>query len=343
MESTAPTAFDPDDTVSIGAALERSLSARFGACSIVEGADRYRGGIDTYVYAIRLNGDLSPEWLAPLVLRVYPTPDQKTKAQREADAQTFAADHGISAPRPLLVEPGWQPYGLPFMIMERAPGSQLVDRFKNPLRISGAIKAMVDLHVKLHTIPTDACPLPYDGPLVDRWLTPSKENVARFRPPGLDGPLKWLEENAALVRDEEPVLVHNDFHPLNLLADGDNLTLLDWPDATLGDRHCDVARTLALFWLASPLEKSLLGRTVLGMLRRYIVPAYEREYRKHLPLDDARLRYWQAVHAFTAWVQLAVIKQEGETAIGARAGVLEDIPAAIVPALKTYVYERMAS
>jgi aminoglycoside phosphotransferase (APT) family kinase protein len=336
----ADSAFDPDDTVTIGSALERFLSARFGTAELVDGPDRFGSGMDTYVYAIRLRGSLPGDWTAPLVLRVYPNAQQKEKARREAAAQTFAADKGISVPRPLLVEPSWEPYDLPFMIMERIPGSQLVDRFKNPLRLRSAISAMADLQVRLHAVPTQACPLPYDGPLVDRWLAPAKENVEKFKPVGLDRPLRWLEQNADLVRDEEPVLVHNDFHPLNLLADGDRLTLLDWPDATLGDRHCDVARTLALFWLAAPLEKSLSGRTVLGLLRRYIVPAYEREYRKRHPLDRARLRYWQALHAFTSWAQVAVMMQEGEAAIGARAGVLSEIPPGLIKALAAYFEER---
>jgi aminoglycoside phosphotransferase (APT) family kinase protein len=336
----AHSAFDPDDTASIRSALEGFLAARFGDIEITDGPDRFGSGMDTYVYAIRLRGSLPDGWLDPLVLRVFPTPAQKDKARCEAAAQTFAADSGISTPRPLLVELAWEPYGLPFMIMERAPGAQLVDRFKNPMQLRSAISAMADLHVRLHTVPTEGCPLPYESPLVDRWLAPAKENVEKFRPPGLDEPLRWLDQNADLVRDEEPVLVHNDFHPLNLLADGDRLTLLDWSNATLGDRHSDVARTLALFWLAAPLEKSWSGRTVLGILRRYIVPAYEREYRKLYPLDRAKLRYWQALHAFASWAQVAVMMQEGEAAIGARAGVLSEIPPGLIKALATYFEER---
>ena len=340
MGSAAGTTFDPDDKSAIRAALTECLCGLLGAVEVVEGPDRYGAGLDTYVYAIRLRGELPPEWAAPLVLRVYPQAAQAGKAQREAAAQTFAADHGIAAPRPLLVEMSWEPYGLPFMIMERAPGSPLMERFKNPLAIGRTIRAMAALQARLHSLPTDGCPLPYDGPLVDRWLAPTKEQVKRFRPRGLDGPLRWLEEHAQIVREEEPVLVHNDFHPLNLVADGDRLTLLDWSDATLGDRHCDVARTLALFWLAPPLESNAVTRMVLTVLRRFIVPAYARAYRKHLPLDKRRLRYWQALHAFKAWAQIAVMRQEGEAAIGAPAGVLAQIPQALLPALQAYFEER---
>ena len=134
---------------------------------------------------------------------------------------------------------------------------------------------------------------------------------------------------------------HNDFHPLNLLVDGDRVVLLDWSAAALGDRHCDVARTLALFWLAGPLAKSAVERTALRLLRGYVVSKYRREYESLLPLDEDRLRYWQALHAFGVWTQIAVMRQEGEAAIGARQGVLDEVPASVLPALRDYVWARI--
>jgi aminoglycoside phosphotransferase (APT) family kinase protein len=149
-----------------------------------------------------------------------------------------------------------------------------------------------------------------------------------------------MKANAGIVRGEEPVVVHLDFHPLNILDDGDTMTLIDWADGTIGDRHADVARTLALFWLAAPLLESAVERTLLSVLRRYLVPAYQRAYRKHLPLDEKRLRYWEALHTFRAWTQIAVIKQEGEEALGARKGMASALPSAVIPAFAEYVAAR---
>jgi aminoglycoside phosphotransferase (APT) family kinase protein len=118
------------------------------------------------------------------------------------------------------------------------------------------------------------------------------------------------------------------------------MTLLDWPGADLGDRHCDVARTLALFWLASDFERSFVGRTVLRTLRGFIVRWFEREYRAHLPLDTERLRYWQALHAFEALTQITTMRQEGEAAIGGRAGVFAEVPDGLEGALRRYFAER---
>jgi hypothetical protein len=96
-----------------------------------------------------------------------------------------------------------------------------------------------------------------------------------------------------------------------------------------------------LFWLAAPLERSFAGRAVLGELRRYIVPAYLREYRKHMPLVDTRLRYWETLHAFKAWAQISVLHREGEAALGAREGAAAEVPAAMIPALEAYVRKRI--
>jgi hypothetical protein len=78
-------------------------------------------------------------------------------------------------------------------------------------------------------------------------------------------------------------------------------------------------------------------------LRRWIVPRYKREYARHLSLDSARLNYWEAFHAFKAWVQIASMQQEGEAAIGAREGVLTDIRPGIKRALKRFFELRCSS
>jgi hypothetical protein len=92
------------------------------------------------------------------------------------------------------------------MIMERMPGLPMLSRIKNPLNIPSMLRTMAELQAKLHSLPTDGCPVPYERPLVDEWLSQSQDLVRKFRPDGLDRPLAWLEENVELVREEQPVL-----------------------------------------------------------------------------------------------------------------------------------------
>jgi aminoglycoside phosphotransferase (APT) family kinase protein len=332
--------FDPADISALRDSLSHYMSQRFGDVTVVEGPTRFPSGLDTFVYAVRIAGDLPPDWAMPLVLRIFPSMDQQSKAEREFDVQRFVTDKGFPAPLPLHIDVSGDPWGLPFMIMERVEGASAISLFKNPLRISETVTRMSSLHARLHMLPTEGCPLPYNSALVDRFLEPSRELLRRYRLPDLDGPLGWLDRNAGRVRDEEPVLTHNDFHPLNLIVDGDQITVIDWPGAALGDRHCDVARTLGLFALAPELERSLLGRTALKVFRGFIIRRYEAAYTAALPLDDNRLRYWEALHAFNGWVQIATMRQEGEAAVGARAGVLAEIPVDLMDGLKRYFEER---
>ena len=336
-------AFQPDDTRAIGAALVSFLSGRFGAGTLTEGPDRITGGRDTYVYSFRMGSAAAPdEWRGPLILRIYPTDREGPKAEREAAAQRFVSERGFSAPRPLIVEAGAVPFGLPFMVMERAPGSPMLDRFKNPLAIPRMLTLLADTQAGLHSLPCHDWPLREEGPLVKRFLPPVVRLVETHALEDLQPAARWFHEHQGLVESEEPAFCHGDFHPLNVLIDGrDQVTVIDWSDAGPGDRHSDVARTMAVFWLAPPLCRSALERTVLGLLRRYVVPAYLRRYERHFSLDERRLRYWQAFHALRAWVQIETVKVAGEDAIGAAPGSFEGIPPTLTLALKSYVEQRL--
>ena len=62
------------------------------------------------------------------------------------------------------------------------------------------------------------------------------------------------------------MICHGDFHPLNVLVDGDDAWLIDWTDAALGPREGDVARTLLLFEVASIAAGSSVERAALSWL-----------------------------------------------------------------------------
>jgi aminoglycoside phosphotransferase (APT) family kinase protein len=176
-------------------------------------------------------------------------------------------------------------------------------------------------------------------PLVERQLTAAQDDIDRFQLKGLDHALTWLQENRHIVQEEQLSVLHNDFHPLNIMSDGQSMSVLDWSDAAVGDRHHDLARTLALFELAPPLARGWFERSILGVLRRYIIPQYLSFYRAELQVDEGRLRYWQALHAFKAWVQLLSLEVNAEE-LGARQGAASDIPPGLLPAVRDYFHER---
>jgi aminoglycoside phosphotransferase (APT) family kinase protein len=334
------TTFDSGDKAAIAASLEAFLRERFGDVHIAGGLQVLAGGLDTYVYGLSIRGAPPPGWPSRVVLRVYPGLQQVAKMEREFAVQEFVTARGFPAAKPLLAGPP-DVLGLPFMLMERIEGVQAVEAFKNPLRIRGVLRQMAALQARLHVLPIDGCPLPYDSPLIDHLLAQPRELLARYPEPDAMRGLRWLEDTASLVRDEQPVLVHNDFHPVNILADGRKLTLLDWSDAALGDRHSDVARTLAVFWHA-PYFQAGIARRALLFLRRPIISWYLRDYQSHAPLRRDRLRYWEAAHAFSEWVTIVVADRHGDAAIGAREGVAGSLPRGIADILWQYFAERAA-
>jgi aminoglycoside phosphotransferase (APT) family kinase protein len=196
---------------------------------------------------------------------------------------------------------------------------------------------MAALQARLHAVPVAGFPLPYDRPLAERLLDEPRGLLAKYPSSAAGRALTWLEDNAAVVSDEQPVIVHNDFHPVNIVTDArGHLTLLDWSNAALGDRHSDVARTLAVFTLAPDFEQNRVASIALRAIRRFVVSRYASEYSTHARLSRKRLRYWGALHAFCEWVTVETMERYGEAAIGARAGVADEVPRGFSLALARY-------
>jgi hypothetical protein len=91
---------------------------------------------------------------------------------------------------------------------------------------------------------------------------------------------------------------HGDMHPSNIIMSPRGPIVVDWFDASLGDPLADVARTLIL--LATPSgnrahQNHLEGGTpaLIDSLRSSYVEAIS----ERMPIDDERLRQWEAVSA----------------------------------------------
>src|SRR5690606_35013519 len=115
--------------------------------------------------------------------------------------------------------------------------------------------------------------------------------------------LALVESWTGRLRDAAPSLCHGDFHPLNLLVDGEAVAVIDWTDAGVGDRHCDVARTATLFHLAPIAASNALERRVLAVAGPVLGRRYLRGYRERAPLDPGRVALWRPVHLLHDWSQ----------------------------------------
>jgi aminoglycoside phosphotransferase (APT) family kinase protein len=87
--------------------------------------------------------------------------------------------------------------------------------------------------------------------------------------------------------DQTLSLLHRDYHPLNVVADGNGITgVLDWANVGVGDRRVDLARTITLLRLAPlpPTFPQILGLALRGILEL----AWRRGYRQAYPTDPFR-------------------------------------------------------
>jgi streptomycin 6-kinase len=88
-------------------------------------------------------------------------------------------------------------------------------------------------------------------------------------------------------------LLHGDFHPGNILLSSRGPVVIDWPNATRGDPHADVARTLLLLGGgALPPGTPLVVRVGARVARRIVRAAYLRAYRRVRPQDMALVERW---------------------------------------------------
>ena len=287
---------DPASADAVREALAAYLAARDDTrtARIVEPPAPLGSGFDSFIYTFRLDGAADARWSAPLVLRLQGKPEQALKVRREADVQAFLVAAGYPMPALLAAEDAANAFGLPFMIMERVPGSDDARARDRRTRCGRAdcSRGWRALHADLHRLPQAGWPLDDgDEPIVLRQIAQFRRRVEEQRLDGLRDGLDWLERNAPAVLPETAVITHNDFHPLNVLVtDEGRLSVIDWSDAALGDRHHDVARTLTLFSFAYIAASSSFERLLLKAARGFLRSRYFNAYERAFPRRPAPAR-----------------------------------------------------
>ncbi len=258
------------------------------------------GGFSNEIFRFRL--ERAPSGFeAPLVLRLA---HDDHDVAREAIVQDGVARAGYPAPAVLLHGPG-NGLGAPFIVTPLLPGLEFdkmlglrtaIPVFRRLPRQLGATMA------DLHDVPTApiAAELAHAGWTADRLgsigvLADVAALAAGLDEPGVAHGIRWLH---AHVPEFAPAVVcHGDLHPLNLLFDGERITaVLDWELTRLADPAYDVARTVTLLATAPYPMKQPVRRLVQPIARR-LANSFVSHYRTRRSLDDASLRWHEALHA----------------------------------------------
>ena len=207
-------------------------------------------GWETDLYSLRLSGTRNgkPSSLR-LVLRLYKGSDALEKARKEFSLMQGVTRFGIATPKIEALVADRSILEHPFIVMEHIPGGTLDVRIGRE-GVSGWLNPMMRLLVRIHAIPWEKLlpdppgPFPSSGePLafVGSLLLEMDRTTDQYGLAGFGRTMDWLHERAALGAAAEPALVHNDFHPQNILLKQDEMVVIDWSFAEISDYRLDLA------------------------------------------------------------------------------------------------------
>ncbi|MBV9598109.1 MAG: phosphotransferase [Chloroflexi bacterium] len=186
---------------------------------------RVAGGWDTAIWRVE-------DATATYALRVF-RPEQASQCEREQAVLAAGAAAGLPVPA-VHASTVWR--DRPALLMAWCAGEPVLDAVRaHPWRVWTLGVAMGQLHARIHSAPV---PETLRQRLPD-WITRAGEAELALR------------QRLSGANRSPGVLLHLDYHPLNVMAaDGDLTGVLDWANASVGDPRADIARTVSLLRLA---------------------------------------------------------------------------------------------
>jgi aminoglycoside phosphotransferase (APT) family kinase protein len=229
------------------------------------------GGFDTGMWRVCWRDQ-------PYALRVF-RPQQASVCEREVAVMQAASGGGI--PVPQVIRQGMHE-AYPVLLLSWVKGRMLRDElFARPHLFWRLGTAFGRMQAAVHAI---SAPAHIDSTAWIEWAGDEPELKAR---------LYDLPARAS-------ALLHLDYHPLNVMADGGQITgVLDWANARAGDPRADFARTYTILRV-EPITP-IGDHAVLAVMRRLLERAWRTGYTQAGGrLDDMALFY--------AWAGAAMIR-----------------------------------
>jgi aminoglycoside phosphotransferase (APT) family kinase protein len=276
------------------------------------------GGFDTKIYDFRLSGG-TETWSPPLILRVFPAHADRLRARREAAVHGAVVGMGFPAPRVLLLCEDAGILGGTFVVMERVPGRMMLADVFSPSRVLfllprvlGTVpRTLGETQARLHSLDGEALlraldeadvPAACAGPAgvsrrmatVGGQLEDMQRRVDAASLNGLAAGLEWLLAKRP-AEPERLAICHGDFHPLNVLMEGDRVSgVIDWAMTVVADPAFDVGNTKVLLALA-PLDLPAVLRPLASAVCPAMAKRYYEAYRRHRAVDAEAVRYYEAL------------------------------------------------
>jgi aminoglycoside phosphotransferase (APT) family kinase protein len=262
-----------------------------------------RGGFWARMWRVRVSGQ-PDEMPAEVVVRFAPHQEMGAK---EAEVQGAVADLGFRTPRVWRSTPAAPPIDGWWSVMDFAPGAPLLAGLQGAAVLPRAPSLVLTLPVQLAEIMASLHRLD-PQPITDAvqraapevaWTVPDVVCQLRLgaEATGRADVAAALDHLATRTpMSAHPVICHGDLHPINVLADANGLTLLDWTGSLLADPCFDVALT-ELLLANPPLPLPALLAPVVRAAGKVLARRFVTAYRRANPaVSLAELDWFRALH-----------------------------------------------
>ena len=168
------------------------------------------------------------------------------------------------------------------IVYDRALGISMLGLLSaKPWKLIAFGRKLADLHVSIHQCCVDG--LPSQREHLERLIARADLPIA--------------QRDLALARlraqPEGTAVCHGDFHPDNVLINGDVATIIDWTTACLGNPAADFALTSLILQLgAPPPNSSLWTRIAIPVGRALFYRSYASRYRQLRHLSPKDVQPW---------------------------------------------------
>ena len=225
-------------------------------------------------------------WGEGKILRLMRGSSAGHRAQVERDMLVLkgAREHGVRVPEVFEMT---EAMGRPGLVMERLEGADLLTVIgRQPWKVWWVAGISGRAHARIHEV---VAPMEVEA---------TRAGITRRVTQSPHVP-KVVAEAALKAMADLPDgdrLSHGDFHPANILMDGEEPVIIDRSNVSRGDPAADVARTLVILESGEPPPGTPLPVKLLALFgRRLLTSAYLRAYRRVAPLDMGLVRRWEAV------------------------------------------------
>ncbi len=282
--------------------IELGLSAFFSGVYVedvaVEGVEEVNTGWEARVIGFRLSVDGME---TPMIARVFTGASASLKAEREFGVMLRLFRAGYPVPEVYAYSSSPEFIGEPFLVLEKLRGS-LLDHFTENTKEAGkSLYIFSQLYAGLHSLPArKILRTKYSYRTTHGRLSHRVTNISRGLHKGSQLELigEWLLDKRISVQNIPLTLLHQDFHPGNILFKVDGSpAVIDWSGADLGDLREDLGWTKLL---ASTFMSLKLGDAIL------------RGYEEVSGKEIKELDYFEVLAGFRRLADAAIVLTGGD-------------------------------